>query len=119
MEIRVRHAAGFFVVSFVVMALLGILAAVAVPNVGTMISRNEAEARASELNKVQTAVTEMLYDSIAGELEPVGPTSDMNKVCTRDIYPLVLTEYLGGFNLDTGCSYSFTADGTVVQVAPR
>lgn len=119
MEIRAKHVGGFFVISFVVMALLGILAAVAVPNVGAMIARNEAEARTIELNKVQTAVTDMLYDSIAGELEPVGPTADMSQVCTRDIYPLVLTEYLDGATLDTGCSYSFTADGTVVQIAPR
>ena len=100
------------------MAVLGILAAIAVPHVGRMVARSDAEARTTEFYKIQTAVTDMLYDSICGTLEPVGPTSDMSRVCTRDIYPLVLSDYLDGESLDSGCSYAFAADGTVMQMMP-
>jgi Tfp pilus assembly major pilin PilA len=113
-----QQVAGFFVTSFIIIALLGILAGIAIPNVSQMIAKSAVEDRTLELYTVQTAVTEMLYQSVSRSLESVGPTADMSKVCTTDIYPLVLADYLEGIALTTGCSYSFTADGVVVQVAP-
>lgn len=116
-EERIKQAAAVLLVA-VILAILGLLAAIAIPHVGEMLAKQEAETRTAELFTVQTAVSEMLYRSICGTLEPVGPTADMSRVCTRDICPLVLSDYLVDMTLDSGCSYSFTADGTVVQVAP-
>jgi type II secretory pathway pseudopilin PulG len=113
------QVAGFFVVSFLVIALIGILAAIAIPNVGVMIAKSVAEDRTLELYNVQTAVNDMLYQSVSRTLQSVGPTADMSKVRTTDIDPLVLSDYLQGVKIDTGCSYEFTADGVVVQVAPE
>jgi Tfp pilus assembly major pilin PilA len=113
-----RQAAGFWLVTFTVVAVVAVLAAIAIPHVGQMMAKDEAEARELELHKVQTAVSDMLYQSICQLLEPIGPTTDMNEVRTRDIDPLVLADYLDDVELETGCRYSFAADGTVVQVAP-
>jgi Tfp pilus assembly protein PilE len=115
---QVKQTAGYCLISFVFIVVLGFLSVIAVPHVGQMIAKSEAKDRTVELYTVQTAVKEMLHDSICGTLEPVGSTSDMSQVCTRDICPLVLSEYLDGVKLDSGCLYSFAADGTVVQVAP-
>jgi type II secretory pathway pseudopilin PulG len=119
MYIRVKQIAGFFLIAFFVTAFLGILAAVAIPNVGRMIAKEETETRLAEFNTVQAAVNEMLSQSVCGAIEPIGPTSDMCEVWTRDTCPLILADYLEGVKLDSGCRYCFTADGTVVQMVPQ
>jgi Tfp pilus assembly protein PilE len=116
--IDIKQKAKFYLITFIILAILGILSVIAIPNVSRMTAKTEVESRTVELYKIQTAVNEMLYQSVCGTLEPVGPTSDMSKVCTRDLSPLVLSDYLVGVTLDSGCCYSFAADGTVVQVAP-
>lgn len=116
-----RQATGLFLEIFVVMAILGILSAIAIPHVGQMINKSKVESREVELHNIHTAVTEMLYDSPTRTLEPVGPTVDMSQVYTRDTPPLVLSDYLLGLNgnsLKLSCSYIFNADGTVTQVLP-
>jgi type II secretory pathway pseudopilin PulG len=113
-----KQTASYFFVSSIVIAFLGILSGIAAPQVSQMVANSQAQDREIELYQIQTAVSDMLYQSICGQLEPVGPASDMSQVHTRDICPLVLSDYLVGVKLDSGCSYSFAADGTVVQVAP-
>jgi hypothetical protein len=119
MDTRVKQIAGFFLIAFLVIAFLGLLAAVAVPHVGRMMAKEVAETRLAEFNTVQAAVNEMLNQSVCGALEPIGPTADMNQVLTRDTYPLILADYLEGVKLDSGCRYCFTADGTVVQMVSQ
>jgi type II secretory pathway pseudopilin PulG len=116
-----KQLAGFFLEIFVVVAILGTLAAVAIPHVVQMVSKADTVSHQSEFQNIQTAVVEMLYDSVTGILEPVGPTTDMNEVRTSDDPPLVLTDYLSGpetGSLSSGCYYVFTADGTVMQILP-
>ena len=115
---QVKQTAGLFLTCFLVLAILGILAAIAIPHAGHMIHKSEAEARTTEFYKIKAAVTDMLLDSRCGTLEPVGPTSDMSQVRTRDVCPLVLSDYLDDIFLNTGCRYSFAADGAVIQVVP-
>jgi len=100
---------------------LGTLASVAIPQVVRMIGKAEAGAQESEFHNIQTAVVEMLYDSLSGDLEAVGPTADMSKVRTSDTPPLFLTDYLHGLEADllkSGCQYVFTIDGAVMQILP-
>jgi len=117
-----RQTAGLFLEIFVAMAILGVLSAIAIPHVGEMINKSKVESWEVELRNIQTAVTEMLYDSKTGTLEPVGPTDDMSQVHTTDTPPLILTDYLqrmgDNSKVKSGCSYIFAANGTVTQILP-
>lgn len=112
---------GYFLEAFVVIAILGTLSAIAIPRIGHLINEGKVESCESELHNIQTAVTEMLSDSITGTLKPVGPTADMRLVQTTDTQPLVLTDYLNGLSkgsIESGCTYTFTAHGKVTQTYP-
>jgi Tfp pilus assembly protein PilE len=116
-----REGFGFFLEMVVVVAILGTLSAIAIPNIGHLVSKGKIESRDSEFHNIQTAVVEMLTESAAGTLEPVGPTADMSLVQTDDTPPLVLTDYLTGLDetsVKSGCKYTFAADGTVIQAPP-
>jgi len=116
-----RGAFGFFLEALVAIAILGTLAAVAIPNIGTLFSKGKIESRDYELHNIQTAVIEMLTESAAGNLQPAGPTADMSQVQTSDTPPLALTDYLTGLDgnsVTSGCTYTFAADGTVTQTSP-
>lgn len=115
----------------VVVAILGVLAAVAVPNVGNFIGKGKSESYKAELHNIQTAAMAMMADSSTGELALVETaTKDMSTVRTTDTTPLQLNNYLTGLGDDpgtvpvettcvvSGCSYTFTATGTVGQTIP-
>ncbi len=112
-------------------AILGVLAAVAVPNVGKFIGKGKTEAWETELHNIQTAVMAMLSEALSGELDAVvAPpgTADMSTVTATSplaVPPatgdLILSDYLTGLDVTSvtsGCTYSFTLDGTVTQVTP-
>jgi hypothetical protein len=114
-----KQAAGFLVGLFVVLAALGILAAVALPHASDMVYQNTAHDREDELLRIQSAVTEMLFESPAGTLVSIGPTGDLNLVRTADVEPLYLDEFLPpevNPRLESGYKYSFTSDGLVIQL---
>lgn len=119
----------------VVIGILGVIAAVVIPNVGKFIGRGKTESYATELHNVQTSVMAMLVDSMTGELDAdcCGPTiTDMTQV-TVDTGDKNLAMYLTGLGDDpitpkpaiettcvkTGCAYTFAADGTVTQILPE
>ncbi|MFC1901414.1 Tfp pilus assembly protein FimT/FimU [Chloroflexota bacterium] len=112
---------GFYFEIVVAVLILGSLAAIAIPHVAELIGKGKVESRGTEFHNIQTAVVEMLSESSSGTLEPVGLTADMSKVRTGDTPPLVLTSYLFGLEgtlVRSGCVYSFSTDGTVLQVTP-
>ena len=113
----------------VVIGILGAIAAVVVPNVGSFIGRGKSEAYATELHNVQTSVMAMMVDSASGELDgPVATTADMSLVLATSpaaIPPatgdLALSDYLTGLEgtlVKTNCTYEFLIDGTVIQTTP-
>ncbi len=117
-DMQHRQVAGLIIGIFVVLGIIGALAAVAIPHAGQMIYQSEVEERETEFLKIQTAVMEMLRESPRGALEPIGPVTDLRQVRTADAEPLFLTDYLAGGKesyFTSGYKYSFTADGTVKQ----
>ena len=124
---------GFTLVELlVVIGILGVIAAVVVPNVGSFIGRGKSESYETELHNVQTSTMAMLTDSTSSELVLVDvATKDMSTVKTTDSPALVLSDYLTGLGDDpatdleettcvkTGCSYTFAEDGTVTQELPQ
>ena len=73
-------------------AILGVLAAMVIPNVGRFIGRGEVEAAETELSNIQSAVTAMMVDNLISTLpNPVDttPTNNMgafpdSSVCGTD-----------------------------------
>ena len=61
----------------IVVAILGVLAAVVIPNVGRFIGSGETEAQDTEFQTVQTAVVSMMVDNgISTLITPVGAGSE-------------------------------------------
>ena len=80
MKLLKRGEKGFTLIELlIVVAILGVLAAVVIPNVGRFIGRGQTEASATELSNIQAAVTAMMVDNNLSTLpNPVAvATSDM------------------------------------------
>ena len=72
MRIPKRGEKGFTLIELlIVVAILGVLAAVVIPNVARFIGRGETEAQATERASIQTAVISMMVDNELSEL-PAG-----------------------------------------------
>ncbi len=83
MRLPKRGEKGFTLIELlIVVAILGVLAAVVIPNVGRFIGRGEQEAKDTELSNMQTAVISMMTDNNLPAL-PAGfvtsSTNDMTK----------------------------------------
>jgi len=81
MRIPKRGEKGFTLIELlIVVAILGVLAAVVIPNVGRFIGRGESEAKATEFANIQAAVQAMMTDNeIAILPTPQGTsTNDMS-----------------------------------------
>jgi len=78
MRLPERGERGFTLIELlIVVAILGVLAAVVIPNVGRFIGRGETEAAATEFSNIQTAVIAMMTDN---ELETLpNPVSTATK----------------------------------------
>ncbi len=64
MRIPKRGEKGFTLIELlIVVAILGVLAAVVIPNVGRFIGKGETEAAATEKSNIQTAVVSMMVDN--------------------------------------------------------
>jgi len=64
MRLPKRGEKGFTLIELlIVVAILGVLAAVVIPNVGRFIGRGETEAAETELSNIQTAVIAMMTDT--------------------------------------------------------
>ena len=64
MKIPVRSEKGFTLIELlIVVAILGVLAAVVIPNVGRFIGRGEGEAADTEFANVQSAVVALMVDN--------------------------------------------------------
>ena len=79
-----RGEKGFTLIELlIVVAILGVLAAVVIPNVGRFIGRGETEASDTELTNLQTAVVAMMVDNQLSEL-PSGFIDDTAGLLATD-----------------------------------
>ncbi len=112
----------------IVIAILGVLAAVAIPNLSKFIGSGKTQAKAAELAALQTAVSAMLSDSTTGVLDAGFPanagaaTSSLAAVKSTKTAAgdLLVTSYisagsLSGNSLKSGYLYYYDSDGTVHQ----
>ena len=104
MRIPRRGEKGFTLIELlIVVAILGVLAAVVIPNVGRFIGRGEEEAAETELSNIQTAVVSMMVDNqISTLLHPVTVATD-NMSEFPDKTSVVITEKI---NDPTGIAYA-------------
>jgi prepilin-type N-terminal cleavage/methylation domain-containing protein len=121
---KVHHnERGFTLVEIlVVVAILAALLAVAGVYVGNRMNEGKAEAWATELLDIQTAVAAMIHDSEAGKLDTAQTDIKDMDLVTADSGAKVLSNYLHSIDSDgnvlSGCTYSFTVEGTVTQKTP-
>ena len=81
MKMKRHDERGFTLIELlIVVAILGILAAVVIPNVGRFLGRGEEEARRAEFHDINTAVTALMVENALSAI-PV-PVSANTAPCT-------------------------------------
>ena len=87
MRIPKRGEKGFTLIELlIVVAILGVLAAIVIPNVGRFIGRGESEAKDTEYTNIQNAVISMMTDNKLATLpHPVSAAVDRTQ--EMDAFP--------------------------------
>ncbi len=127
MRLPKRGERGFTLIELlIVVAILGVLAAVVIPNVSKFIGRGKTEAAATELANIQSAVVAMMVDNALASLpNPQGTAtddmSDFPSPSTDNATNYVLYHYSGNATWNyiqtqfTSKEYTVNAQGTVTQ----
>ena len=117
-RLRTRDRGFTLVEILIAVAILGIVAAVAVPTVATIKSRSEAKANSGELMNVSSALHSMMSDQ---ELDSVTAITQPSATNAMTAFPDGTYPLYGGATGDylrqptTKCTYYLTAAGRVSQ----
>ena len=106
-----RESKGFTLVELlIVIAILGVLAAVVLPNVTGLVGEGQTEAAKAELVTVQTAMDTMMAKGSLSSVTATSATSNMSSFPTGNaLYPNYLR------TATTKGTYSCTTTGLVTQ----
>ena len=117
MRMPKRGEKGFTLIELlIVVAILGVLAAIVIPNVGRFIGRGEEEAKETEFANVQSAVVAMMTDNGIDEI-PNPVTGAANRVSDMNVFPDITSSDTTDGNSDgvndkvadpDGITYDFT-----------
>lgn len=103
-----RGEQGFTLIELlIVVAILGVLAAVVIPNVGRFIGAGRAEAAATELSTIQSAVSSMMVDRGITDLSTIGAANWTAKDAGSATYDL--TRFPGNGGVAVGATNFGTA----------
>ncbi len=107
MRLPKRGEKGFTLIELlIVVAILGVLAAVVIPNVGRFIGRGESEAGETELSNIQSAVVAMMVDNGLSTL----PTA-VNATATNNMSRFPDTSAVGAKGMDANGTNFSAGDG--------
>jgi type IV pilus assembly protein PilA len=85
MRLPKRGERGFTLIELlIVVAILGVLAAVVIPNVGRFIGRGETESAKTEFTNIQSAVVAMMTDN---QLEALPNPVDTTATANMSVFP--------------------------------
>ena len=88
MRLPKRGERGFTLIELlIVVAILGVLAAVVIPNVGRFIGRGETEAAETELSNIQSAVVAMMVDQGLSQLTTYVDNSTYPATSNMSLFP--------------------------------
>ena len=110
MRMPKRGEKGFTLIELlIVVAILGVLAAVVIPNVGRFIGRGEEEAKDTEFANIQAAVHAMMVDNELATL-PTPVTLDANRTKDMGAFPDTSACETGKLLDVEGASYTLGSD---------
>jgi len=126
MRLPEKGEKGFTLIELlIVVAILGVLAAVVIPNVGRFIGRGETEAGETELSNIQSAVVAMMVDTGISSFTDNASLIDTSGTATSNMAIFPQLEYSLYDNQQSGANYVATnttkgtyyvdVNGTVTQ----